>query len=217
MSDTEAFDSEEFDDEDQVEFLEDLGKSDLEQAIDEPVDDVEDVEDVEDIDNEDEDAETDNEETEVMEQTETAEGINEQAIRDLTYSVKHDKAHRIEYIVPDDNRITSDYIQLHEMTEAIGIRASQIEHGSPVLFDISEYDLYSYPVILAKLEFYERKSPLILMRVISETPEFVRVELWKVRDMKFQMNDIMFKEFRTIKKKTGSFEAPGEIDLFDLV
>ncbi len=146
---------------------------------------------------------------------ETPEILNERAHKNLINEIKTDKIHKIEYIVKEENKITSDYIQLHEMTEAIGIRASQIEHGSPVLFDYQKYSVSGDPITLAKLEFYERKSPLILKRVVVETANEAYVELWKVRDMKFNESDVSFKEIIQITG-SGDVDELGELGELDL-
>jgi DNA-directed RNA polymerase subunit K/omega len=96
--------------------------------------------------------------------------------------LRKDKNHAIIHIVPDDERDTSDVIQKHEITEAVGIRTSQIEMGAPVFTDVAGL---TDPNKMAWKEFYDRKNPLILERKITELPEkniFI-VEHWKVREM----------------------------------
>jgi hypothetical protein len=95
---------------------------------------------------------------------------------------KFDKNYRIIRIIADEDRITSDIIQLPEYTEAIGQRASAIEQGSPVLTDVSGL---SSPIDQAKKEFFDRHSPLILQRIIKKTPEYYVVERWQIRSMIF--------------------------------
>lgn len=147
---------------------------------------------------------------------ETPEILNDRAHKNLVKEIKTDKIHKIEYIIKDDDKKTSDYIQLHEMTEAIGIRASQIEHGSPVLFDYQKYSVSGDPITLAKLEFYERKSPLVLKRVVYENANEAYVELWKVRDMKFNESDVSFKEIIQIVGKSENYSLLGNSETSDL-
>lgn len=98
---------------------------------------------------------------------------------------QQEKDHKIIKIIPEADRITSNVIQLLEQTEAIGIRATQIEQGSPVFTSVESL---SDPILMAKKEFYDRKSPLILERAIQEKDNVIYVEHWKVREMSFQIN-----------------------------
>jgi len=86
-------------------------------------------------------------------------------------------------ILPDDKRQTSEMIQIPEMTEAIGIRISQIEHGAPC-FAKDTTGLTS-PIDMARKEFFERQSPLKLQRQLGEKSGISLVEEWKVREMTF--------------------------------
>lgn len=85
-------------------------------------------------------------------------------------------------IVPDEDRITSNVINLPELTEATGIRASQIERGSQVFTDtVGMTD----PIKMAHKEFRDRKNPLILERVVETHGNIHYVEHWKVREMTY--------------------------------
>lgn len=95
---------------------------------------------------------------------------------------KGDEHHRIIEIVPPDQRITSEIIQLSEMVEAVGIRISQIEQGSPVFTDVTGLN---NPIDQAKKELFDRCSPLILSRALIKEPSYWLVEEWKVREMTF--------------------------------
>lgn len=97
---------------------------------------------------------------------------------------KGDRHHRYIIVIPESERITSDVIQSQEIVEAIGIRASQIEGGSPVFTDVSGIQ---DPISMAHKEFNDRKNPLILERIIAECPSehTFHVEHWKVREMAF--------------------------------
>lgn len=86
-------------------------------------------------------------------------------------------------IVPPDQRITSDMISLPEMTEAIGIRGSEIENGAPCF--ASDVEGYTNPIDRARKEFFDRKSPLILQRELERGNGYVLVEEWIVRKMTF--------------------------------
>ena len=106
-----------------------------------------------------------------------------------------DANHRVIFIVRDEDRITSNIIQWSEAVEAIGIRASQIESGSSIFTDVDGLD---DPIEMAKKEFYDRQSPLILERPLN--PERSVVEQWKVREMDFPRN-IYARESHAITNK----------------
>ncbi len=107
-----------------------------------------------------------------------------QIIRNIN---EKDDRHLSIVIVKYEDRMSSDVIQDTEMCEAIGIRISQIVHGSPVFAqDVSGY---TNPSDMAKREFIERRNPLKLWREMSRTDTKVIVEEWVVRDMAFPMFD----------------------------
>jgi hypothetical protein len=106
-----------------------------------------------------------------------------------------DNAHKIIRIVPEDMRITSEIIQLPEMVEAIGIRCTEISRGSPVF---TTYEGLSNEIDIAKKEFYDRQSPLILQRIINVNDNVIDVEEWRVREMTFPT---LSRELVTTKQK----------------
>jgi DNA-directed RNA polymerase subunit K/omega len=117
-----------------------------------------------------------------------------------------DRNHKIITVVPDDERVTSNIIQRPEMTEAIGIRASQIEQGSAPLTDVEGYTDF---IAMAKKEFVDRRNPLIIERALYDSPIRATVEHWRVREMTFPITDretLMISsaatsETRQVKKK----------------
>lgn len=94
--------------------------------------------------------------------------------------LKKDDNHRVIHIIPDNERTTSHILQHFEKTEAIGIRISQIEDGSPVFTDVTGL---TSPIDMAHKEFNDGKNPLILQREVRRTEFESWVELWKVREM----------------------------------
>lgn len=113
---------------------------------------------------------------------EEVEEITEKDESPINLINENDSNHRINYIVSKEKRITSETIQWPEMVEAIGIRASQIENGAPVFTDVSGF---TDPILMAKKEFFDRQSPLILRRSLKKTPSYCIIEHWKVRKMAF--------------------------------
>jgi len=82
-----------------------------------------------------------------------------------------DNESKIQYIIKSDDKITSNILTIYEMTELIGIRATQISQGAPVFVDI-EY--ISDPIEMAKKEIINNKCPLYIKRYIG----LDRYELW---------------------------------------
>ena len=84
------------------------------------------------------------------------------------------------YIIPDEERMTSNYLTEEEMTEAIGIRVTQIERGAPVFTDVEGYD---NAIKQARKELLDKCSPLILEREMKREKGIRYVEHWKVNEM----------------------------------
>lgn len=97
-----------------------------------------------------------------------------------------DNNHRIIKIRPKDQYRSSHIIHFPEMVEAIGIRVTQIEHGAPILTDVSGY---TSPISMAKKEFIDRQNPLILNREMKVEDNEIEVEEWPVREMTFPISD----------------------------
>lgn len=89
-------------------------------------------------------------------------------------------------VVPPEKRITSNIITKTEMTELTSIRASQISKHPKVMTDVEGL---TDPIRMAKKEFNDRKTPLILERSLgSKTDEkageiLVYVEYWDPKTM----------------------------------
>lgn len=78
---------------------------------------------------------------------------------------------KIQYIIKSDDKITSNILTIYEMTELIGIRATQISQGAPVFVDI---EFISDPIEMAKKEIINNRCPLYIKRYIG----LDRYELW---------------------------------------
>jgi DNA-directed RNA polymerase subunit K/omega len=174
------------------------------EAIEEEYDDYE-----EDLEGEIEAEEVEDEEAEEKDELEDYEEEVEAPPENVIQINEEDENHRIVRVLRKDKRITSEIIQWPEMVEAIGIRASQIEQGSPVLTDVSGY---TDPIDMAKKEFIDRASPLIIQRCLKKTPTHLIVEWWKVRKMTFPVTNREIQDITT-KKITelvpASRAAPG--------
>jgi DNA-directed RNA polymerase subunit K/omega len=91
-----------------------------------------------------------------------------------------DGDHKTIIVISPGDRRTSNIINDYEFTEAVGIRASQIERGSPVFTNVTGL---KDPIKMARKEFFDRKNPLILERIIDQRGNIYKVEHWKVREM----------------------------------
>lgn len=122
---------------------------------------------------------------------------------------EQDHHHRIIKIVPPDERVTSNIIQWTEMVEAIGQRISQIEQGAPIFTDVTGLN---NPIDMAKKEFVDRMSPLILVRPLRKDPDIWVVEKWKVREMTFP---ITVREISKITERQAVEALKGSSVLFE--
>lgn len=82
-----------------------------------------------------------------------------------------DNESKIQFIIKSDDKITSNILTIYEITELIGIRATQISQGAPVFVDI-EY--ISDPLEMAKKEIINNRCPLYIKRYIG----LDKYELW---------------------------------------
>ncbi len=87
-----------------------------------------------------------------------------------------DNDSKIQFIIKNDDKITSNILTIYEMTELIGIRATQISQGSPIFVDI---DFISDPIEMAKKEIINNKCPLYVKRYIG----LDKYELWNPNEM----------------------------------
>jgi DNA-directed RNA polymerase subunit K/omega len=81
-----------------------------------------------------------------------------------------------EYIVKEEDRITSDALSKYEMVELISIRATQISKGDVPFTDIENL---RDPILMAKKELYDNRSPLMVKRHIGNNI----YEYWNPNEM----------------------------------
>lgn len=113
-----------------------------------------------------------------------------------------DKHHLTTYIIPDEQRTTSQIMTLEEFTEAIGIRATQIEQGAPVFTDVAGY---SDPIKMARKELLDGRSPLKLVREMRQKENERWVEIWKVNEMNVPITrrEIMQPTDKDVQERLG--------------
>lgn len=87
-----------------------------------------------------------------------------------------DNESKVQFIVKGDDKITSNILTIYEITELIGIRATQISQGSPVFINIENI---SDPIEMAKKEIINNKCPLYIKRFIG----LDKYELWDPNTM----------------------------------
>lgn len=97
-------------------------------------------------------------------------------------------------IVPDSERITSDFLTQLELTQVIATRAAQIEQGAPVFVETDEDNAPSIAII----ELREGKNPFVIYRKCDHG-----IERWKVREMEYFPSHLNRSDRLGYKKKLG--------------
>jgi DNA-directed RNA polymerase I, II, and III subunit RPABC2 len=87
-----------------------------------------------------------------------------------------DNDSKIQYIIKSDDRITSNILTIYEITELMGIRATQISQGAPVFTDIKNI---TNPIKMAEKELIDNRCPLYVKRYIG----LDKYELWDPNTM----------------------------------
>lgn len=105
---------------------------------------------------------------------------------EITESLDADDTTQIKTVVPENEHLTSDMMTLAELTEAITIRINQIDKGSPVFV---EYSHLRTTTDIAIYELMMRKSPLLLTRIVSETPYEIKCEIKNINNMILPIKD----------------------------
>lgn len=123
-------------------------------------------------------------EKEEEEQEEDIEEIEEEE-EDAPIAERRSESRIVYKLIPKDSYMSSNIMTHNEATEAIGIRASQIENGAPVFVDAAHL---TDPIAQARFEFMERKNPLKLRRKMREEDNIVYYEEFKVRKMSYPNN-----------------------------
>ncbi len=83
-------------------------------------------------------------------------------------------------IVHPTDRITSHRLTTAEAAAAIAIRARAIEKKPTVFTDIGDL---SSPIEIARKEFYDKRSPLLVHRSVGHVDGVEHFEVWAVREM----------------------------------
>lgn len=163
-----------------------LGEEDLEDILDDDIISEDDEEEklIE------EDVEDDDKEKDIDEREEEREPIEKisgslvlkpgETIREFIRGSK-DNSHRDIHVITGISRTSSHILQQLEMTEIVGIRASQIEHEGVSPF--VEYEGLDDPIEIAKKELREQKIPFKLLRIMNKTPTVMYVEEWSLSEM----------------------------------
>ena len=93
-----------------------------------------------------------------------------------------DGTRRIIVIAPEDRR-SSNVMTRAEVTRAIAIRAQQISTHTHVYTPVGDL---SDAISIATKELFDRRSPLMLERIVERTPAGEKcIEVWAVRKMAY--------------------------------
>lgn len=79
--------------------------------------------------------------------------------------------------IPDNERITCNFMTKYERARIIGTRALQISKNAPILIDLGKEDMD--PILIAEKELAERKIPFIIRRYLPDGC----YEEWKVSEL----------------------------------
>jgi DNA-directed RNA polymerase I, II, and III subunit RPABC2 len=79
--------------------------------------------------------------------------------------------------IMDENHTTIPILTKYEYTRILGVRASQIENGSPLFIDVSDTLIDSY--LIACEELHQKKLPFIVKRPLPNGS----IEYWKLEDL----------------------------------
>lgn len=89
------------------------------------------------------------------------------------------------YIVPSNERITSEKLSEYEIAEIINVRAVNISNGGVIYTDIKNL---SDPIEMAKKELIDRKCPLYVKRQIGTNEKgVIFIEKWSPNEMSFNV------------------------------
>lgn len=83
---------------------------------------------------------------------------------------------KYEYLIPPEDRITSQYMYNYEFVKLIGVRATQISQGSRTFCKIDDL---TDPLKIAEKELYDNMCPLSIKRYIR--PGYY--EIWTAQEL----------------------------------
>lgn len=93
---------------------------------------------------------------------------------DRRYDISNTAKHK----VPNDQRITRNYMTKYDKAKIIGVRAQQIAMGA--IPNITLPDSHHYnPVQIARMEFDQKKTPIIIQRIFHTG----KYEEWKMEEL----------------------------------
>lgn len=154
--------------------------------MDDSDDDISFKDDIEDLDEEAEEAEEDEETEETEETEEDEEESHPPKLKTPITQKISDPLTRIVHIVPDDQRITSNILQLPELVAVLNNRAKSIAETNVYFVDIID-KIYKSPIEIAIDELYSRKCPLKLRRTVGYSKNYIMVEEWDINELVLPM------------------------------
>jgi DNA-directed RNA polymerase I, II, and III subunit RPABC2 len=91
---------------------------------------------------------------------------------------RYDISDTAKYKIPNDQRMTRNYMTKYDRAKIIGVRAQQIAMGAIPNITLPEGHHYS-PVQIARMEFEQKKTPIIIQRIFHTG----KYEEWKVEEL----------------------------------
>lgn len=88
------------------------------------------------------------------------------------------------YVMPSNQRITSEKLSEYEIAEIINIRAVSISNGGVVFTNV---DGLSDPIEMAKKELIDRKCPLYIKRQVGMNSTGIFIEKWSPNECSFNV------------------------------
>jgi hypothetical protein len=91
------------------------------------------------------------------------------------------------YIVPDNERMTSDRLCASEIAAVVGMRAQQTAEDGKAFIDTAGFN---NPISIAFSELRQRKNPFIIERCVGTKNGMKMVERWKINEMTLNPVDL---------------------------
>lgn len=120
------------------------------------------------------DADFDDAVDEVIDDDDESEDYEEEEIEE--YEEEFPEIETTEYIIADEDRVTSDVLSKYEIVELINIRATQISKGNRPFTDVKGL---RNPNDMAKKEIFDNQCPLLIKRHIGNN----KYEIWNPNEM----------------------------------
>jgi len=155
-------------------------------------DDISDIEDIDYIDaefNDDEDGVKKNEDSDNEDETYNDDDDIDEGILKKQFEIDkediEEEDNDLVYVVPSNERTTSEKLSEYEVAELINVRAVNISNGGTIYTDVKNL---IDPIEMAKKELIDRRCPLYIKRQIGCNERGVLfIEKWSPNEMSFNV------------------------------